>query len=421
VRVLFTIWLGFMPASALANNQVCTTEFVDSALLPLLDKAEEHLNKGAVEDARAFLSDAHQQLLCMKTLVSSEMISRMSRQFALAFFFDQDDDAALRWLRSAHSADPEGSWPASVEENHPLRSLNEEMDWTLGGPKNTGFLVEKKATLFINGQFAPVPVAPIETPLLFQMVSKKGEVEVVWWQDGAAFPNERLVENGAALAPPKWWTGPIKAPAVAVVTEVETVEVETVEVETVEVEDSTEESPPKQITIATYVDPFEDAKTRRVLRERSERTVTNASGSVSVVRTEIVSFIPDPSEGRPVTHQHFEQWLADSPEWHRAAAISRQEADENYLKGWDGLRHPDGARKKPMVWLPFTAAQAYCQSFENELAPASLRPLDALEWEWRVEGTSDNQKPTKVSSRGKAKSVSKTRESHANIGFRCKR
>jgi len=428
-------------------EEVCPEGITQTLVTEALDTAEQHLSAGTIDEARIHLSQAHKHLLCINAIAPSPMMGRLSRQFALAFFLDQDGDEAIRWLRSAHLADPDGPWPAGVGPDHPIQGLTEELDWFVAGPKETGFLTAKKTTYFVNGQFAPQPSAPVETPLLFQRANKKGVVDKAWWQDGAAFPSEHLLAGAGPTPAPRWWTGPSTgAVATASAVPVETpppvvASADPVEPDvTPETDDTSEavvEAPPPpppapvepseddeelvvlptHITVDTYVDPFEAAKTRRVLRERSERTIQDASGSTAIVRTEIVSFVPDPSEGRPVTHQHFEQWLTDTPDWHRAAAIARGDANADYLTDWQGTRHPPGARTKPMVWVSFSAARAYCQSFENDLASASFQSADALDWEWRVE----NDSAARVSKAGKHKKVSQPQTSFDDVGFRCRR
>jgi hypothetical protein len=348
-------------------------------------------------------------------------MSRLGTLFAMAFFFDQDDDASQRWMRGAQYAVEETTWPTVIGESHPLRELEADLEWLIFTQENTGFLLPKKATLFMSGRFVTRPTVPVETPLLVQVADRKGRVLFSWWQDGAAFPEERLLAGGPPLSQPSWWETashgrsmerPTQAPE-PVAKALEPVAKAPEPVAKAPVL-RTEAPEPK---LKQYVDPFQSARTRRILRERSERTIEGPEGQQTIVRTEIVSFVPDPSNGRPVTHQHYEQWLKDTPEWHKATAITRGDADSRYLTGWTDTRHPDGARKRPMVWVPFAAAKAYCESFGGELETPTFQAADALDWEWRTR----DEEAVRVSVKGKVKRETKHSLSYDNVGFRCKK
>jgi len=85
------------------------------------------------------------------------------------------------------------------------------------------------------------------------------------------------------------------------------------------------------------------------------------------------------------------------------------------LTGWSDRRHPPGARKDPMVWVPYGAALAYCESFGGTLSTSSIKKEDAPKLEWRtIDG-----KPHLVQAGGKSKTPKKPMQGHSDVGFRC--
>ncbi len=123
---------------------------------------------------------------------------------------------------------------------------------------------------------------------------------------------------------------------------------------------------------------------------------------------------------RVVTRNDFARWLEDHPDWTRDSAIARGKASHDYLSDWE-----DGKPKKgsaPMVFVTWTAAQAYCKS------RGGLPPLDAppLTWtesadqpfqEWR----SKDGAPAYRRKDGTNSPSVKTTDSNNFTGFRCAR
>lgn len=401
MRYLLTVIGLLWAVPSAAWTEPCGTPLSDATLKEHLVAIESHISNGALEPARNQLSTVHKELLCLDRLVQPTFMAHLAQLFSMAFFFDQDDDAAMRWMRSAHVADATRSWPPLIHDAHPLRDLEQDLNPFFSGPVGYGYLSEKKATFFMNGHFSPRPTAMVETPYLVQRTNKKGGVDAAWWQDGAAFPTQHLIEGGLEVTSPKWHTPssamPHPRPQPSITQSAPSTLIEPVPEKT------------------QYVNPFDAARMRRILREKSERTITGENGSNTIVRTEIVSFVPDPSAGRPVTHQHFETWLKDSPEWMAPKATADGRADTEYLTGWSGKTHPAGARKAPVVWVPYAAAVAYCESFGGTLSTSAEKREQTPKREWRT----INGQPTLLHSGGKQKSPKNPKESHSDVGFRC--
>lgn len=393
-----------------AQSEVCSNVPTFQDISSHLNDAEARLAGGQLDASTQSLSKAHKKLLCVDQIVPPALMAHLGQLFSMAFFFDQDDDAASRWMRSGDYASPGREWPDMIAAGHPLRGLESDLDKAVSGPKGYGLLVPKKASFFMNGRFSDRPLALVETPLLIQIVDRKGTVEASWWQDGAAFPKERLIEGGPLLLPPRWLAAkdivptPTPTPTPALTQDPAVSK---------QAEPIVQYTTPSETKV--YVDPFEDARTRRVLREKSERTIESANGGTTIVRTEIISYIPDPSAGRPVTYQHFEQWLQDSSQWHKNNAIQAGTADGSYLTGWTETRHPDGMRRDSVVWISFSAARAYCESFGGGLETRGDKDGEAPKWEWRL----IDDRAVRVNALGKIKEELHPENTYPDVGFRC--
>jgi len=123
---------------------------------------------------------------------------------------------------------------------------------------------------------------------------------------------------------------------------------------------------------------------------------------------------------RPVTQREFSKWLSQNPKWQRRAAIETGLADANYLKNWTETGPRQNAQNKPIVYVSWYAANAYCQSHAG-LADISANPTTWSEanrhaFEWRSkEGQAALLESTGVASRFK--------RTQCNLftTFRCKR
>jgi hypothetical protein len=382
-----------------------------------MDKADEALAAGSVDVGRPILAATHKELLCLDVVANPAYVARFGRQLALAFFFDQDDDAVRRWGLMSRYADAELAWPSSVPM--PLRDAIEQLEDPISGhPEGMGLLVPKKGGLFWNGRPLADAQAPAEVPGLVQVGDAKGIIVDAYWQDGAAFPARVLVAGGGPVEAPKWWTPAVATVASAPVTPQPAPVVDQPPPPPAPVE------PPPPVAATdvppapepgAYVDPFEDARRRALSHSISARVETDAAGNTKVVRTEVMTFVSDPSNGHPVSNAQFADWLKDYPEWAPGGARTKSGADAGYLQAWGGGKAPPAAlAAAPATWVSFTAAQAYCGSWGNQVAPAEQAVADALAWELRSSAGGPVKKPAS----GEAKPATAT-ETAGDLGFRC--
>lgn len=400
-------------SAALAQD--CPERWEAARMDAELAAADAALAAGDVDTGRAHLSTAHRQALCLDAVVRPSQVARLSRSLALAFFYDQDGDATRRWGLSARQASPALPWDETrFPPDHPFRAEVEDGDLpALAGPEGVGLAFPKKGAVFAAGHLLTAPLARIEVPLLVQVTDKDGAVVDAWWQDGAAFPERGLGPAGAAPSAPKWFV-PEAAPPVTAVAVAAPAVVEPVVAappEPVVVAAATPEPAPVAAAAplpGEYVDPFSDARRRALSREVSVRESVDEAGNRTVVRTEVLTFVSDPSDGSPVSVGHFADWLRDYPEWAPGGDLARRQS-EGYLAGW-----PPADRDALVTRVSFAAAQAYCGSWGNVVAPVDAAAVDALGREWR----SASGSPVQLFRGGETRPADPL-SSADDLGFRC--
>jgi hypothetical protein len=406
----------FLVSVSFAQELACEGPYTNEILLTELDGIDDAFRSFDPKRARKLLSTTHRKLLCLDERADPLGLARLSRQLALTFFFDQDEDAMRRWSMMSRKLAPDLPWHADMGTDHPFRAQFSEFEIAeMAGPKKS-LIPPKSGGVFWNGSYVDEPKAPMEMPALVQLVDKKGKWIAAWWQDGSAWPQHMLGEPGAVLKAPKWLTDPVSDPrhaenaARALFSEVAEVEVPEPAAEPLEpVYNAEEAAANSDDPTGGYRDPFEDARRRAIRRERYVSSTTNEAGDHVTINTEVVTFRTDRSGGKPITYEIFDYWSRNATEW-----APGTHADSDYLRDWVDSRPPPNTSKKPLVWVSFEAAEAYCDSFGLGLPPVRSEVGDEPKWEWRLEG----QQPVRVNARGKAVETGRT-EVREDTGFRC--
>lgn len=84
----------------------------------------------------------------------------------------------------------------------------------------------------------------------------------------------------------------------------------------------------------------------------------------------------------PVTNKEFLLFVKENPEWQKEK-ISSLFAEETYLSHWSGnTTFPKGLEKKPVVYVSWFAARAYCDSQGKRLP-------NLFEWEYFSDSSSE--------------------------------
>lgn len=190
-------------SSAFALDPSCPAPFTHAAWVSAMDQIDAALADSRVDAARSGLAQTKVALICLDTVAKPGHMARFARLEALAYFFDQDEEAAVKWGNLARDVAPEFPW--SVPEDHPFRSLLSEADVPpIGGPDG-GLLVPKGTFVFLDGAPIATPQARAEVPSLIQETDKKGVVAKAFWQDGAAFPADLVDPSGSPLPAATWF------------------------------------------------------------------------------------------------------------------------------------------------------------------------------------------------------------------------
>lgn len=399
-----------------AQMEVCAGPYDNGQLLVDLDAIDDTLGTLDLDGARDRMKEVHKRLLCLEEPVDPLGLGRFARQLSVAFFFDQDEDAMLRWGRLTRTVAPDLPWPADLDPEHPLRAALESRPEPKAAASPDTLAVPKRAVLYLNGQAIDQSTVAIETPGLGQL-SASGDWES-WWQDGSAFP-ALVTGDGEAPALPRRWEpragDPVHLARAAEPLFGEPVEAPTdpppeLVIDEAAVAEATAERDPE-----AYSDPFESARRRAIRRVVFESTDTNEAGDTITRTVEVVTFArEDRSGGKPVTYEIWQFWLEDNPSWKPEAARASGRADAGYLGDWVDGHPPPNRSRSALIGVPASAASAYCASFEKELPPVEARFEDALAWEWR-------QGPgaiVRVNPKGKSREASPS-EILEDTGFRC--
>ena len=194
-----------------AQESPCDASFDINRLIDGMNKVDASFDAFDAENARVILQAIRADIPCLRDPIHTNHLVRLSRQFATAAFFDQDELEMGYWAQLAF-LNPEVPWPASVTPDHPVRDqlafiLPEDVistGETLSVPKGGAFVVD--------GQLVADASATPDAPHFVQIHDRNGTVIDSYWQDGVVFREKWLASdeeaNGEPIPTPRWWTPP---------------------------------------------------------------------------------------------------------------------------------------------------------------------------------------------------------------------
>lgn len=198
--------LGVVHGSDAWAQDTCAAAYTHADWRKEMDDIDGAFKAFDLDAARIKIDSTWRNVGCLNEVAHPGHIARFARQRALLYFFDQDEDSAIKWGLLSRYAAPDFPWPADMAEDHPFREmLTNAEDPPIGGPDDASLLIEKKGAAFINGKPLLEPKARAEVPNLIQIADKKGAVLVTFWQDGAAFATDMIGPPGVVLEVPKWY------------------------------------------------------------------------------------------------------------------------------------------------------------------------------------------------------------------------
>lgn len=184
--------------SAYALDPECPAAFATDDWSAAMDQIDAAFAGSRIDAARSGLEQTHDALRCLDHAAPSALLARFDRQQALAAFFDQDEDAAVKWgIASRTIAD----LALDLPEDHPFRALITDAPAPITAGPAGSIAVPHGATLFLDGAALSEPLAPAEIPHLAQVVDRDGTVICAYWQDGTAFPSDLIGPPEVARAP----------------------------------------------------------------------------------------------------------------------------------------------------------------------------------------------------------------------------
>ena len=194
------------PAFAQEDASLCKGGFTDADFTVRLESVDTAIVTAETAVARRLLDKTQRQLSCLERVIDRAHLVTFGFQLALMAYQDQDETAALRWLRMARLANPEGPWPSWLTEEHPLRELLADAGPPAPSAAAGRLLPPKGGGIFVDGSFADEVSGFQDVPAFFQVADASGTVIGSQWIEADQFPGEFVGAPGPSPTPPKWWT-----------------------------------------------------------------------------------------------------------------------------------------------------------------------------------------------------------------------
>jgi len=171
--------LGLLASPAMA--QQCDEDVSTGRVTRQVTEIEAAWAGRQREGIEAGLSDLLQDLRCVRTPLSPQLVARVHRARGLAFVVLGDDEAAARAFVAARTADPNlGMSDALAPPGSPVQQLYvrpapELAPLELPEPRRGHFLLDGR----------DAETRPANRPLLLQHLLRDGRVVDTWWLDAA--------------------------------------------------------------------------------------------------------------------------------------------------------------------------------------------------------------------------------------------
>lgn len=190
-------------ASAFA--QQCDSVYSNDEFRTAISETDRLMGKAELDRAIDVLRKTENRLPCLEELVDRSTLASFARHFAVISFLQQDAEQAVRWGHAFLAISDDDDW-GDLPTDHPLLNIlkMEALEPAEEPNADAGFAHEKKGAVFMNGSFAPQPIAQEGMPYLVQEFQGRGYFVSAYWQDGDVF-RAGLVDTSGPSAMPSFY------------------------------------------------------------------------------------------------------------------------------------------------------------------------------------------------------------------------
>jgi hypothetical protein len=195
------LWLASV---AFAQTEVCGTPYSRIEFGAAVGEVDDAYRDNDGREAKYKLQQIGEKLLCHDEVVDRLLFAKFARFMALSYFFEQDEEGAVRWGNTAKATGAPLTYDSRTYPEAFVERLETAEEPIEGGPGG-GLNVPSGGGVFLDGSLLLEPVTQAEIPHLVQVFDRDQAFVGAYWQTGAAFDPNILGDD--TPKPPKWWTG----------------------------------------------------------------------------------------------------------------------------------------------------------------------------------------------------------------------
>jgi len=196
------LWL--LAATAFGQTEVCPKPYSRIQFGAAIGKVDDAYRDSDMREAKTLLQEIGESLLCHDEVVDRVLFAKFTRFMALQFFFEQDEEGAVRWGSTAKSTGASLTYDRRVFPDVFVDLIEDADEPVVGGP-DSGLNAPPGGGVFLDGSLLVEPRAQAEVPHLVQVFDRDQVFIGAYWQTGAAFDASVLGSDKPKA--PKWWTG----------------------------------------------------------------------------------------------------------------------------------------------------------------------------------------------------------------------
>lgn len=194
------LWMSL----AFGQTQVCGEPYSRIQLGAAIGEVDDAYRDSDSREAKYILQQIGEKLLCHDEVVDRTLYAKFARFMALQYFFDQDEEGAMRWGATAKATGATLTYDSRIYPGAFVDLIEEAEEPIVGGPDG-GLNVPPGGGVFLDGDLLVEPKALAEIPHLVQLFDRDQVFLGAYWQTGAAF--EASILGDETPKAPKWWTG----------------------------------------------------------------------------------------------------------------------------------------------------------------------------------------------------------------------